>query len=81
MPLTRRAIHRMDRPLGHRIDCISGSLWITSDGDPRDIVLSAGESHVADRDAPLLVFALEPALLRVSAPIAFFPIALVAPPA
>jgi len=56
-------------------------LWITSDGDPRDIVLSAGESHVADRDAPLLVFALEPALLRVSAPIAFFPIALVAPPA
>lgn len=43
---------------GRRIDCHAGTAWITLDGDPRDIVIAAGESFVVDRDVPALIFAL-----------------------
>ena len=41
-----RRIHET-RPFGHRIECLSGSLWITQDGDSRDIVLAPG-AYVQD---------------------------------
>jgi hypothetical protein len=68
MTLDKRAIHRATARIAHRIECLSGALWITHDGDRRDITLSAGERHVVDRDAPLLVFALEAAVFRIVAP-------------
>jgi len=44
---------------GRRVECLSGSLWITQDGDRRDIVLTAGEAFDFDRrgDALLSAFA------------------------
>ncbi|MDQ6640435.1 MAG: DUF2917 domain-containing protein [Pseudomonadota bacterium] len=44
---------------GGRVECLSGSLWITQDGDRRDIVLGAGEGFDFDRrgDALLSAFA------------------------
>ena len=44
---------------GRRVECLAGSLWITQDGDLRDIVLAAGEAFDFDRrgDALLSAFA------------------------
>ena len=55
-------------PLGCRIECVRGSIWITHDGDLRDMTLSARDSHLADRRARMLVQALEPCALRIRPP-------------
>jgi hypothetical protein len=43
---------------GDRIECVAGVLWITQDGDARDIVLGAGESFRLDRAGSAVLFAL-----------------------
>ena len=53
-----RRIHET-RALGHRIECLSGSLWITQDGDSRDIVLAPGDSFSLDRAGDALISALD----------------------
>lgn len=53
---------------GSRIVCHSGNVWITQDGDPRDVVLSRGEAFTLDRAAPTIVSALAPAVLAVQPP-------------
>ena len=45
-------------PAGVRITSRCGSLWVTQDHDPRDVVLSAGESMTFDKTAPVVVQAL-----------------------
>lgn len=62
--LGKGSIHRIERPAGWVVACVAGSVWLTHDGDPRDIVLAAGERHVADRASRLLVQALEPAAIE-----------------
>ena len=44
---------------GRRVELLSGSLWITQDGDLRDVVLAPGEAFAFDRrgDALLSAFA------------------------
>ena len=44
---------------GRRVELLSGSLWITQDGDLRDVILAAGEAFDFDRrgDALLSAFA------------------------
>lgn len=54
------------RPLGYRIDCLRGTLWITQDGYPQDHILAAGEHHVTDRHPRLIVQALETGVVRIS---------------
>ena len=46
-------------PLRCEVHCVLGALWITHDGDPKDIVVEAGHSYRADRNARMLVYALE----------------------
>lgn len=53
-----RRIHET-RSFGHRIECLSGSLWITQDGDHRDIVLAPGDSFSFDRVGDALISALD----------------------
>lgn len=53
----------IERPAGVELKCLCGNVWITHDGDPRDVVLSPGGSYRADRDSRMLVHALEPALI------------------
>ena len=52
------------RTRGHSIACESGILWLTFDGDPRDIVLEPGQSQVCDSDGRLLVHALTAGAFR-----------------
>jgi hypothetical protein len=68
-PLPTREATRLDRRqtlalhehAGHSIDCLVGSLWITLDGDRRDVVLAPGESFLIDRHGLTLVSALSDA--------------------
>jgi len=53
---------------GVRVGSQSGIVWITQDGDPRDIVLAPGESVVLERSTPTIVQAFEPALITIADP-------------
>jgi hypothetical protein len=57
--LQRNQILRFDDALDARIECSSGFVWVTIDGDIRDIVLSGGDSFVVDSDAPVIVQAIK----------------------
>lgn len=50
---------------GDRIESRRGALWVTQDGDPTDVVLDAGEAHVLEHDARVLIQALDPACVSV----------------
>lgn len=51
---------------GTSMHCLSGSVWVTQDGDPRDIVLAAGDSFTLDRDGVAIVYATDDAALALS---------------
>ena len=53
---------------GDRIECVGGVLWITQDGDPRDVVLGAGQSFRLDRPGRAVLFALADAGFVVHRP-------------
>jgi len=57
-PLVKGRVRRVPAALGQRVECLSGSLWITQDGDRRDIVLGSGDSFEFDRAGNALVSAL-----------------------
>jgi hypothetical protein len=63
--LARGAILQVPRPAGCRIECLAGSLWVTQDNDPRDIMLEPGEECELSGRARVLVQALEPSRLRL----------------
>jgi len=44
----------------------AGIVWITQDGDPRDIVLAPGETFCLERGTPTLVQAFAPARIRIA---------------
>ena len=54
--------------VGHSIVCHSGTVWVTQDGDRRDIILRAGESFTLDRRGPALVQAFEPGAISIARP-------------
>jgi hypothetical protein len=51
---------------GASMRCLFGSVWLTQDGDPRDIVLAAGDTFTLDRDGVAIVFATDDASLSFS---------------
>ena len=53
---------------GVRVASQSGTVWITQDGDLRDIVLAPGQSVVLERSTPTIVQAIEPALITIADP-------------
>ncbi len=57
--LAKGRIDRLHAPLGRRIECLGGSLWITQDGDLRDTVLTTGQAFEFNRRDDVLVSALD----------------------
>lgn len=62
--LAKRALVRLESGV-LEVDCQAGSLWITQDNTPRDIILSPGQHFIPADDAPMVVYALEPAHMAV----------------
>jgi hypothetical protein len=56
--LVKGRIRRVHCAFGKRVECLSGSLWITQDGDRRDVLLADGEAFEFDRPGDALVSAL-----------------------
>ncbi|MBA2676643.1 DUF2917 domain-containing protein [Ramlibacter sp.] len=50
---------------GLRIRCMRGSLWLTLDNDPRDIVLEAGDDFVGTEHRRALVYAFQPSTVSL----------------
>jgi hypothetical protein len=63
--LEREASLRVESGSRVEIACMSGVLWITHEGDVRDLFLARGESLVSPVRGVTLVTALEPATVRV----------------
>jgi len=55
-------------PAGACVTSEDGTVWITQDGDPRDIVLNPGETVCLERDTPTLVQAFAAARIRIAEP-------------
>lgn len=47
------------------VRCAAGSLWLTHDGDPKDVVLDRNQSYRAERQDPLRVYALQPCVVEI----------------
>jgi hypothetical protein len=58
--LAARGLLEVPDIAGVHLSCEQGSLWITLDNDPRDIVLEAGETFFGSGHRRALVYAFEP---------------------
>ena len=72
--LPRDAMLRIADRQAHVIVVFEGQLWLTQDGDPRDVILEAGDSFSFDSHGVTLVQALRAARLLVSNPAALEPV-------
>lgn len=59
--LMRRQTFSLNTRKGQRIECRTGQIWVTQDGDSRDVILGSDESFTLDRSGHTLVSALEDA--------------------
>lgn len=53
--------HRIEAGRGLRVQCLTGTLWLTQDHDLRDIVLEPGAGATIERDGLSVVTALRDA--------------------
>ncbi len=55
----------VDQPLARQVQCVQGTLWLTFDGEPQDVVLEAGQSLVCPHGSRLAIHALAPSCVQV----------------
>jgi hypothetical protein len=68
--LASNEIRALANPQGVTVECLKGCIWITIDGDPRDVVLGTGQSLTLARDKRTLIMALEPTHIQCIDPVA-----------
>lgn len=68
LDLDRHDLVELCAPGRHTLHCESGEVWITFDGSREDVVLAAGASLDLDGRRGVVVSALRPARLSLSAP-------------
>jgi len=56
--LNKGQLQRIEDGQGSRVLCISGCLWLTQEGSPRDVVLNAGDEFTLSRNGTTIVMAL-----------------------
>ena len=66
LSLAHQAMFEVTDAAGVQITCRQGSLWLTLDGDARDIVIDTGESFTATEHRRALIYALAPSDLSVA---------------
>ena len=64
--LKRGQLQRVQDAQGSLVLCLSGSLWLTQEGDTRDIVLEAGDEARIDHDGLSILSALSDASFVLS---------------
>ena len=57
LTLAKGRVRHLHAEAGRRIECLSGSIWITQDGDLRDVVLETGEAFEFEHRGNALVSA------------------------
>ena len=65
--LDKGATLTLHRPLGTAIECLRGTLWVTHDGQPMDIVLESGQRYRSECRDRMLIHALSPSEVQVTA--------------
>jgi hypothetical protein len=50
------------------VTCLTGCVWLTTAGDPRDIILLPGDAHSIKRNGDTIINALESSLVHVRMP-------------
>jgi Protein of unknown function (DUF2917) len=63
--LPARAVQRLENAKGQQITALDGVVWITQANDPRDIVLTKGQSFLVERNGRTVVFALKDAAVTI----------------
>jgi hypothetical protein len=48
------------------VRCVQGELWLTHDGDTKDVFLKAGQTHAVDKGSRMMLYALEPSGFELS---------------
>jgi hypothetical protein len=66
--LKPRALHRIVDGEGLTLLCLKGAVWVTQESDPRDIILTAGESFTLDRQGLAVLYALDAACIGMRSP-------------
>ncbi len=65
LDLQRYDILRLRDAAGVAVECRRGLLWVTQEGDNRDVIVSAGQNVRLSQDGVTLVEALESATLTL----------------
>ena len=66
--LSENAPLRLSKAPGHRIECLSGTAWITVQGQSADFILRAGQSFDIPGDGLTLIDAVGAGRVRVRLP-------------
>jgi DUF2917 family protein len=53
---------------GVEVECLTGSVWLTMEGDSRDIIVAPGDAYAIDRNGLTLINAIEPSVVHVELP-------------